>query len=41
MCGPVISAHAFPLNDELDFILKNDYIYSKMTWSRHLFLFYF
>ena len=32
----------FPLDGELDFYLKKiDFIYSKMTWSRHLFLFYF
>ena len=25
-CGPRISAHALPLDDELDFYLKNDFI---------------
>ena len=40
-CGPYISAHALPLDSELDFYLKNDLFIKKMTWSRHLFLFYF
>ena len=41
MCGPRISAHALPLDCELDFYLKNDLFIKEMTWSRHLFLFYF
>ena len=32
----------FPLDDELDFYLKNYFLFIKnLTWSRHLFLFYF
>ena len=33
----------FPLDGELDFYLENDFylFIRKMTWSRHLFLFYF
>ena len=41
MCGPRILAHTLPLDGELDFYLKNDLFIKKMTWSRHLFLFYF
>ena len=40
-CGPRILAHALPLDSKLDFWFENDFIYYKMTWSRHLFLFYF
>ena len=40
-CGPCISAHALPLDRKLAFYLKNDLFIKKMTWSRHLFLFYF
>ena len=41
MCGPRILVYAFPLDGKLDFYFENDFICSKMTWSRHLFLFYF
>ena len=30
----------FLLDGELDFYFENDFIYLKMTWSRHLFLFF-
>ena len=36
-CGPRISTHPLPLNGELAFCWKNDFIFKKMTWSRHLF----
>ena len=45
MCGPRISIARmrFPLDGELEFYFEKlifiDYL--KMTWSRHLFLFYF
>ena len=44
VCGPRISAQCVShSNGELDFYFENlifiDYL--KMTWSRHLFLFYF
>ena len=40
---PAFRLMRFPLDGELDFNLKNDFFidYLKMTWSRHLFLFYF
>ena len=38
---PTFLLDAFPLDDELVFYLKNDLLIKKMTWSRHLFLFYF
>ena len=39
---PAFRLMRFPLDGELDFNLKNDFFidYLKMTWSRHLFLFY-
>ena len=40
-CGSRILAHVLSLDGELDFYLKNDLIFKKMTWSHHLFLFYF
>ena len=40
-CGPRISAHALTLDDELIFYFENNLLIKKMTWSRHLFLFYF
>ena len=45
-CGPRISMARmrFPLDGELDFFYFENLIfidYLKMTWSRHLFLFYF
>ena len=40
---PVFRLMRFPLDGELEFLFENfvfiDYL--KMTWSRHLFLFYF
>ena len=33
--------NVLPLDGELDFYSKNDFIFKKMTWSCHLFLFYF
>ena len=40
---PAFRLMRFPLDGELDFYLKNYdfYLLRKMTWSRHLFLFYF
>ena len=39
---PYFGSIRFPLDGELDFDLKNDFLLVKrMTWSRHLFLFYF
>ena len=45
-CGPHISTRSmrFPLDGELDFLIFEKLILlfeKKMTWSRHLFLFYF
>ena len=41
MCGPCIFAR-FPLDGETRFLLfENDLLIKKMTWSRHLLLFYF
>ena len=43
LCGPRISAHAFSTRWRARFLFEKlifiDYL--KMTWSRHLFLFYF
>ena len=40
---PAFRLMRFPLDGELDFDLKNWFFvdYLKMTWSRHLFLFFF
>ena len=39
---PHFRSMRFPLDGELDFYLKNwVLLIEKMTWSRHLFLFYF
>ena len=42
-CGPRISAHEFPTRWRAQFLFEKlifiDYL--KMTWSHHLFLFYF
>ena len=39
---PAFRLMHFPLDGELDFYLKNWFLFiKKMTWSRHLFLFYF
>ena len=38
---PAFRLMRFPLHSELNFYLKNDLLIKKMTWSRHLFLFYF
>ena len=40
---PAFRLMRFPLDGELDFYLKIWFFidYLKMTWSRHLFLFYF
>ena len=40
---PKFLAHALPLDGELTFYFEKyfDFIFKKMTWSRHLFLFYF
>ena len=39
---PAFRLMRFPLDGELDFYLKNWFLFiKKMTWSRHLFLFYF
>ena len=39
---PAFRLMRFPLDGELDFNLKSDILLiKKMTWSRHLFLFYF
>ena len=37
---PVFSLDVYPL-DETRFLFENDLLIKKMTWSRHLFLFYF
>ena len=38
---PAFRLMRFPLDGELDSYFENDFTYSKMTWSCHLFLFYF
>ena len=38
---PVFLLMRFPLDGELDFYLKMILFIKKMTWSCHLFLFYF
>ena len=38
---PAFRLMHFPLDSELGFYLKNNLLIKKMTWSRHLFLFYF
>ena len=41
LVDPVFRLMRFPLDDELDFNLKMILFIKIMTWSRHLFLFYF
>ena len=38
---PHFGSMRFPLDGELSFYFKNDFYSLKLTWSRHLFLFYF
>ena len=38
---PAFRLNELLLDGELDFYSKNDLFIKKMTWSRHLFLFYF
>ena len=40
-CGPHISAHALPLDDELDFYLKNDFYLLENDLESSLILFLF